>query len=357
MYRTIFVDDEPWALKGLTEIIPWESLDFLICDRCKGAAEALRAIELYDPDVVFTDWRMPGMTGIDLISAIKARKPETECVIISAYSDFETARKAISYHAAGYLLKPLDKNETMELALALKLRLGEKKERRNFINLENEKTILYTVQHLKSLSNHSYCCLILSAKPLEADALSSGDLIALTVAGSRVHVYFYAAAEKNLPIAMESAARSRWHDDYGKLREMIKEASAAGAGSFCYANHPLVSSIQFFIAENFNALPSLKDLAEKFYISESYLCELFKKQAKIPVMAFAKNVRLHNARLLLGRTDLTLQEVAEQAGFNDYSYFARSFKQLFGHTPASVRRACEEGKVSTEPDFSLQIPP
>jgi hypothetical protein len=52
---------------------------------------------------------MPRMDGLELVSAIKQQKPETECVIVSAYSDFEVARKVLGYRIAGYILKPLEK--------------------------------------------------------------------------------------------------------------------------------------------------------------------------------------------------------------------------------------------------------
>jgi two-component system response regulator YesN len=74
MYRLILVDDEPWALSGLEEIINWAEEGFEICGRCTNAMEALKVMERCDADVVFTDIRMPRMNGLELISAIKQQK-------------------------------------------------------------------------------------------------------------------------------------------------------------------------------------------------------------------------------------------------------------------------------------------
>jgi two-component system response regulator YesN len=111
---------------------------------------------------------------------------------------------------------------------------------------------------------------------------------------------------------------------------MIWEAAAAGNGQFIYADHPPVASIQFYISRNYGEEFSLVRLARQFFISESYLCELFKKHTGDTVIDFTNNVKLQNARYLLEHTDIRLKEAIQEAGFSDYSYFGRSFKRLFG---------------------------
>jgi DNA-binding NarL/FixJ family response regulator len=54
------VDDEPWALKGLSEIIPWNEYGFELCGYCRNTAEALAVFKQKGADAVFTDIRMPG---------------------------------------------------------------------------------------------------------------------------------------------------------------------------------------------------------------------------------------------------------------------------------------------------------
>jgi two-component system response regulator YesN len=165
-----------------------------------------------------------------------------------------------------------------------------------------------------------------------------------------MYSYFYAANEKKLSGMGENAIRSMWHENYRELYAMIWEAAAAGNGQFSYADHPLVASIQFYIGRSFNTEFSLLQLARQFLISESYLCELFKKHTGDTVINFTNKVKLQNARRLLEYTDINLKEAPHETGFNDYGYFGRSFKRFFGITPDLLRKMSGDGK-RLFPDF------
>ena len=67
MYTVVIVDDEPWALQGLAEIIDWNNEGFSIIGQFTDPDEAFEFLCKKEPDVVFTDIRMPGLSGLDLI--------------------------------------------------------------------------------------------------------------------------------------------------------------------------------------------------------------------------------------------------------------------------------------------------
>jgi two-component system response regulator YesN len=347
MYRVILVDDEPWALAGLEQIINWNDYGFEICGLCSCSSRALRLFEQCGADAVFTDIRMPRMDGLELVSAIKQQKPETECVIVSAYSDFEVARKALGYRVAGYILKPLEKDEVLDMLQTIKSRLDNKKREPLFINLEDDKSLSYLSTHLSHITRGGYYCVVLSMTPVNAaESAGSPDFVEVKIKDAAAYSYFYASTEKKFAITGlgKNVVRSMWHETHGELASMIWEAAAAGNGQFIYADHPLVASIQFYIGRNYGAEFSLVSLARQFFISESYLCELFKKHAGDTVINFTNKVKLQNARRLLVHTDMPLKEAAQEAGFSDYSYFGRSFKRLFGITPDILRKMNRSGK-------------
>jgi two-component system response regulator YesN len=333
MYRLILVDDEPWALSGLEEIINWAGEGFEICGRCTSAAEALKVMERCDADVVFTDIRMPRMNGLELISAVKQQKAESECVIISAYSDFEAARRAIRHRAAGYLLKPLEKNEVLEMARRIKDQLDAKNSGSHYLSIEDKGALEYAARRLDRNSRGSRCCLVISQLPLKGRARGAGEI---KIRGYPLYVYFYSSNEEKLP-AGGGAAYSRWHESSRDLSAMLQEAETAGNGQFSYAGHPLVADIQFYIGRNYEKNISLKSIAKDFLLSESYICELFKKYSGETLIKFLNKVRLHNARRLLEHSDLSVKDVYQRAGFSDYSYFDRSFKRIFGLNPEALR--------------------
>jgi two-component system NtrC family response regulator len=71
----------------------------------------LRAFEQYSPSLVITDVRMPGLSGLDLLSRIKAENPDTPFIVITAFGTVDDAVEAMKLGAADYVLKPLKADE------------------------------------------------------------------------------------------------------------------------------------------------------------------------------------------------------------------------------------------------------
>lgn len=80
------------------------------------------------------------------------------------------------------------------------------------------------------------------------------------------------------------------------------------------------------------------DLAEALSFSESRLRVLFKEAAGIPLGGYIQNYRLNRAMALLRTTELSIADVAEEAGFGSPQAFSRIFKQEIGQTPRSYRK-------------------
>ncbi|GHU07528.1 hypothetical protein FACS1894151_02000 [Spirochaetia bacterium] len=355
MYSVILTDDEPWALTGLAEVIDWNQYGFKICARCQNAEEALAALEQENADVLFTDLRMPGTDGLELISRVKKEKPEIECVIVSAYSDFDVARKAISYRAAGYVLKPLSRNEVTDIVQRIKGSLDSKDRNILSIDLNNGQSVETALHFLDRTNRYSSHCALLSPSPLQQNEMPQTEgLLEIRIQGAPLRAWLYSSEERKLPEAvMLPAAASMWHNTCRELPAMLREASEAGKGGFNYADHEPIGSIQFYIGTHFDTDISIAAISGLFFLSENYLPELFKKYTDDTLINFTKKVRLYNASRLLEHTDENLKKIAQYTGFNDYSYFGRSFRQLFGITPELFRERYQNSSESFRPDFSL----
>lgn len=108
MLRVLLIDDEPLALEGLKLLIDWPSEGFEVCSECASANEALAKLPVAKPDLIVTDIRMPGMNGLELVKTMRQAGFDGQFVIVSGYSDFEYAKKALQLGVAGYLLKPVE---------------------------------------------------------------------------------------------------------------------------------------------------------------------------------------------------------------------------------------------------------
>ncbi len=109
LYSTILiVDDDVNTLKGLAEYL--ESKDFDVLRASTGEA-ALEIFRKEKPDLVLSDIKMPGMSGIELLEKIKAEKHSAEVILLTAYGSVEDAVKAMKKGAYYYLTKPVNLEE------------------------------------------------------------------------------------------------------------------------------------------------------------------------------------------------------------------------------------------------------
>jgi CheY-like chemotaxis protein len=83
-----------------------------------------RAVDLRDPSLVLilSDINMPGMSGLEMLPEVRARRPDVPVIMITAYGDTETRRKAIERGAEGLLTKPID---FAQLRQEIDTRLGQ----------------------------------------------------------------------------------------------------------------------------------------------------------------------------------------------------------------------------------------
>jgi len=99
----------------------------------------------------------------------------------------------------------------------------------------------------------------------------------------------------------------------------------------------LLRTINRLLAEWRGRTVMVADLAKALHLSESRLRARFKEAAGIPLGSYIQNYRLNRAMALLRTTDLSIAEVAEEAGFGSPQAFSRIFKKATALTPRSYR--------------------
>lgn len=92
-----------------------------------------------------------------------------------------------------------------------------------------------------------------------------------------------------------------------------------------------------YIMEHFNQKISLDELCDKLHLSKHYFIRQFKKYVGTTPHRFVIDRRMHKAKILLRRTELSIAEIAEQTGFDHAAHLINSFKQIEGITPSRYR--------------------
>lgn len=111
MYRVLIADDELMVVSSLKKRVKWEQYGFEIIAEANNGIEAYEKILELHPDIVFTDIRMPGMSGLELIRKVYELSLNIYFVVISGYAEFDYAQKAVNFGALGYCLKPFERDE------------------------------------------------------------------------------------------------------------------------------------------------------------------------------------------------------------------------------------------------------
>lgn len=117
--KILVVDDEIKMRRVLQMILQKEGYEIVTS---KDGREALQKVEEENFDLVLTDMKMPGLSGIDLLKKIRESDKEIPVIMITAYGTVETAVKAMKEGAYDYLLKPFEKDE-MKIIVANALKM------------------------------------------------------------------------------------------------------------------------------------------------------------------------------------------------------------------------------------------
>lgn len=111
MYNILLVDDEPAILNGLSQTISWAEYGFDTVASASSAAQALALLHEQTFDIILTDICMPDMDGLTLIQTVRTLYPSISCIILTAYSEFDYALKALRLGVDNFLLKPVNPAE------------------------------------------------------------------------------------------------------------------------------------------------------------------------------------------------------------------------------------------------------
>ena len=124
--RYIIAEDEPPIRKNLIKKISSLAPDFTLAGQASGGKTALKLVKSENPHIIFTDIRMPGIDGLELMNTLSNYYPQIIIVVISGYNDFEYAQNSIRLGASDYLLKPINPEQLNKTLNRIRKELEQK---------------------------------------------------------------------------------------------------------------------------------------------------------------------------------------------------------------------------------------
>lgn len=112
--RILIVEDEEDIRTSLKDLLE-SSLERVEVTLAASGMEGLRAVRAAKPDLIISDYKMPGMTGVEFLEAARAYAPDAPKILITAFPDLEIAVRAINEaHIENFLQKPLDPDTVVQ---------------------------------------------------------------------------------------------------------------------------------------------------------------------------------------------------------------------------------------------------
>ncbi|NWL87655.1 MULTISPECIES: response regulator transcription factor [unclassified Paenibacillus] len=235
MMNVLVVDDESTEREGIKNLLCQYKFPCRVLEAENGRV-AEEILQKNAVDILITDVKMPLMNGIELSKAARRMQENLKIVICSGYGEFEYALSAIKLGVINYLLKPLIREELLEV--------------------------------------------------------------------------------------MENLTQKKAYIDPDQETEESR----------------VIRQVKQIIKNNYQHDISLTDVGNEVYLSPGYLSILFKKETGMNFSKYLTDYRLRKADYLLTQTNMKINDIAENVGIENPSYFCKLFKNKYGVSPMQYRK-------------------
>ena len=390
MYKTLFVDDERLIREGISNLIDWERITGQELTLAENAKVALKYLEHEKYEIVISDIYMQDMNGIELAKCIKEKWPDVVVILLSAYEDFDYARKAIEAGVFKYLLKPVIPEELedavneaisqVKINEETKKRIDHSQEvledyRRELKkslwkdilsgNMRNEDEILERFKKMNMQKNISPIYVVVY-KTDDETMLYQNQVEIGKVVSSCFEGYIDAVFMDNYIVILlkKENAKSVLYAFVDLVKEMFHFEMYMGEGKEVKdlsTLHVSVEAAKYNIQKNRaikkdeptqivlaavemirkeieNVDFNINTIANALYLTPAYFSRVFKRKMGMTCKDFIKNYRINLAKELLQNTDLSIQQISEKTGYATVYYFSQQFKQVTGESPGNFRK-------------------
>lgn len=354
MKKLVVIDDEYLVIEGIRVMLKRIGKDYELVGSASDGQTALELIENVHPDVVFVDIRMPGLSGLEVIEHFYKKYPDMIFVLVSAYKEFEYARKGMELGVHSYLDKPV----TMDKLKNTLEKIDEEfQERPDNTDVEHQRVIQdlrLSINAIVELINDS------STENWEEEV----QRIQLLLKKANYNLLEYKEESYKLTMAASAAFYEKWKqyehdfnfplfnnieelqtieevDEYVFLilQRIFEKISVRKIGS----SHRVITQILDYINQNYSQDFGLNEMAEMVHMNHAYLSILFKDEVGISFVRYLTQIRMAHAKELLLKGE-KVQDVSVAVGYNNYRYFCNIFKKEEGVTPMQFKGGVRKTK-------------
>jgi YesN/AraC family two-component response regulator len=365
MYRVMIVDDEPLIREGMRTLIEWEYYGFKVVAVARDGNDALAQYDDAAPDLMIIDIRMPVMDGLQLIEAVRKQNNRTHYLILSGYSDFDYAKRAIHSKVDGYILKPVDEDELVQYMMMIRTQLDkefaddphdDRRSSRDFFGKEVQfgaTTLKAESIDLTPYIDKLYFALDIGNKESASLLLQQigNDIVKTDISEQLIktqYVQLFVTVIHKL-LQGHLTLKSSEHEFTEWIARIYKQTTFMTMQIFIDSQlsvimdriglnnpHTLVKRMADMIQRNYSENLKLESLAEVFNYNSAYLGKLFKNHTGENFNTYLDRVRINKAKELLDQ-GLKVYQVAELVGYTNVDYFHTKFKKYVGKAPKAYQ--------------------
>ncbi len=362
-HKVLIVDDEPIIREGLQNHVNWQKLGLQVVYAAQSAEDALAFAVQTPPDILITDICMGGKDGLTLIADLLEKGIAPQVILISSYSDFSYAQRAIKFSVVkAYILKPVDLNNLYEILKSTKQSILD-----NEVDSSNSVSMIKYREFLQALAQNNYdrnefIHHLMSGRQDESENYL--DIIQSTAKETHVAFsllkFFFANITVSLVANTLISEKALAELDPIKTIENCTTSkmlfdSVKGIVSFVCTlvnskknnvkSALIINSLKIIDTEYCNTNFNLTSLASTLNVAPNYLSTLFKEEVGIGFMKYRLDKQMEKALVLLSDSTNKIYTISNLVGFQDEKYFSKQFKRYYGSTPKDYRN---KNAVTTE---------
>lgn len=328
MTTILLVEDEYLERMAIRKLLETHRPQYQVVGEAENGRDAIRLAEELQPSIILMDIKMPILSGIDAAKELQG-KVDAKIIFLTAHNEFEYAREGIRLQVSDYLLKPIRQKKLLQVLDFLAQDGGRERQK------AKEMSIIGDIKKADIVSIHN----MLSSR---LDELEEED-----------YPRFRREVEEEILQMSEEVPKDlgdRWKLSVEEMRKMTglelwvysllwfldqmeyyfyEERKKTEGGSLYLS----LQYIELHLRDKLN----LTILAKEVGFSTSYYSRIFKEDQNRTLTDYIQMRRIFYSEILLKHTELTVNEIAEDCGFNEANYFSRVFKERRGISPTDFR--------------------